>query len=75
MKTRTLHLNATEHATASEAIQHLGASGDDHAISIGPRFFTVTAAELERIQLAGVQPTTWHHHRPTGRIMSVPGRC
>lgn len=75
MKTRTLNLNATEHATAHEAVQHLSTSGDDHAISIGARFFTVTAAELDRIYGLGVSPTAWFHHRPTGRIMSVPGRC
>jgi hypothetical protein len=63
---------ATEHPTASEAVQDLDASGVDRAFSVGGRFFSGTSAEFERIERAGVQPTTWHDR--DGRLVSVPGR-
>ena len=68
-----IEIRAAEHPNAHEAIQHLCVSGDDHAISIGGRFFTVTDEEYRRIQTEfGIQPTTWRDHH--GKIMSVPGR-
>lgn len=68
----TMTLHGIEHANAHEALVELNFSGD-HAISIGSRFFTVSDAEYRRIQDTGIQPTTWHHHEQTCRIMSVPG--
>jgi hypothetical protein len=70
---RTITFQATEHDSAHDALVELNFSGD-RAISIGGRYFTVTEAEYERIQEMGIQPTTWHHHEPTCRIMSVPGK-
>lgn len=62
-----------EHASAHDALVELNFSGD-RAISIADRYFTVSEAEYTRLQEAGIQPTTWHHHEPTARIMSVPGK-
>jgi hypothetical protein len=70
---RTLRIQGLEHPNAHEALVELNFSGD-HAISIGGRYFTVSHAELDRIERAGVQPTMWHHHEPTARLVSVPGR-
>ncbi len=70
---RTIQIRGQEHATAHDALVELNFSGD-HAISIGGRFFTVDEAEYRRLQDAGIQPTTWHHHEATGRIISVPGK-
>jgi hypothetical protein len=61
MTTRTIQVRGQAHPTAHDAI------------SLGGRYLTVTGAEMGRLQAAGVQPTTWHHHRPSGRILSVPG--
>ncbi|HUS96462.1 MAG TPA: hypothetical protein VMX97_06970, partial [Hyphomicrobiaceae bacterium] len=57
---------------AHDALVELNFSGD-HAISLGGRFFTVSDTEYRRIQVSGIQPTTWHHREDTCRIMSVPG--
>jgi hypothetical protein len=65
-------LEATEHASPAEALQHLDAAGHDHAISIGGRCFTCSTREFQRLEEAGFQPTTWHNH--DGQIVSVPGR-
>jgi hypothetical protein len=72
MKTRTILVRGREHGSAHDALVELNFSGD-HAVSLGGRFLTVTEAEMQRLQAAGVQPTTWHHHRPTDRVLSVPG--
>lgn len=74
MKTRTLKVVGKVHKSAHEALVELNFSGD-HAISMGGKFLTITDAEYRRIQGLGVQPTTWHHHERTGRIVSVPGNC
>lgn len=68
----TVRINATEHATAGEAVQFLDAAGHDRAIVLGGRYFTTTAAEFDRIEAAGFQPSTIHHHRD--RLVTVPGR-
>jgi hypothetical protein len=70
---RTLTIHGQEHATAHDALVELNFSGD-YAISLGGRYFTITRAEWERLQLLGIQPTTFHHHEATGRMISVPGR-
>jgi hypothetical protein len=43
------------------------------ALSLGGRCFCVDEAECCRLQALGVQPTTWHYHQPTDRLMSVSG--
>ena len=70
---KTIHFYGQEHASAHDALVELNFSGD-RAISIASRYFTVSEAEYTRLQDAGIQPTTWHHHEPTGRIVSVPGK-
>ena len=70
---RTIEIHGREHASAHDALVELNFSGD-RAISIASRFFTVSDAEFERLEAAGIQPTTWHHHEATGRILSVPGK-
>lgn len=69
---RTIQIRGQEHATAHDALVELNFTGD-HAISIAGRYFTVDEAEYRRLQDEGIQPTTWHHHEPTCRIISVPG--
>lgn len=63
---------ARPHASAHDAIVELNFSGD-HAISLGGRFYTTTDGEMAKLNAKGLQPTTWFHHEPTMRIMSVPG--
>ena len=70
---RTIRIHGREHATAHDALVELNSSGE-RAISIAGRFFTVDEAEYERLEREGIQPTTWHHHEATGRIISVPGK-
>ncbi len=70
---RTIEVHGKEHATAHDALVELNFSGD-LAISIAGRYFTVEESEYRRLQREGIQPTTWHHHEATGRIISVPGR-
>ena len=70
---KTISFQAKEHSTAQEAVFELNYSGD-RAISIGGRFFTLNEAEYRWIEEMGIQPTTWHHHEATGRIISVPGK-
>ena len=70
---RTIEVRGREHPTAHDALVELNFSGD-HAISIAGRFFTVDGAEYHRLQDRGIQPTTWHHHEESGRIISVPGK-
>ena len=70
---RQVTIHGWEHKSAHDALVELNFRGD-HAISIGGRYFTVAAAELERLEVDGIQPTTWHHHEATGRIISVPGK-
>ena len=70
---RTIQVRGLEHETARDAVVELNFSGY-RAISIAGRFFTVDETEYRRLQDEGIQPTTWHYHKPTGRIISVPGR-
>ncbi len=69
---RTIEFHGQEHKTAHDALVELNFSGD-HAITMGNRYFTITDDEMHRLQNAGIQPTTLHHHEPTLRIISVPG--
>lgn len=70
---RTIKIRGQEHATAHDALVELNFTGDQ-AISVDGRFFTVDETEFRRLENEGIQPTTWHHHEPTGRIISVPGK-
>ena len=70
---KTIRFRGQEHVSAHDALVELNFSGD-RAISISGRYFTVDEAEYNRLHDAGIQPTTWHHHEATGRIMSVPGK-
>jgi hypothetical protein len=71
--TRTITIHGQEHATAHDALVELNFSGD-HAVALGGRYFTISRAEMERLQALGLLPTTFHHHAPSGRILSVPGK-
>jgi hypothetical protein len=73
MKTRTIRVRGIECESAHEAVTIVENFAGDHAISLCGRFFVVRDDEFERLQRLGVQPTTWHHHHPTGRLLSVPG--
>lgn len=70
---RTIEIRGREHASAHGAVTELNFTGD-RAISLGGRFFTVDEAEFRRLENEGIQPTTWQHHQPTGRLISVPGK-
>jgi hypothetical protein len=70
---RTIAIHGHEHSSAHDALVELNFSGD-RAISIASRYFTVSEAEFDRLEAAGIQPTTWHHDEATGRILCVPGR-
>jgi len=67
-------VHGVEHASASEAIQHLdcGPEGHDVAVSIGSRFFSMTEAEFERLEEEGVNMTSWHDLHSV--LVSVPRR-
>lgn len=69
---RAIQIQGQEHKSAQDALVELNFTGD-RAISVGGRFFTVDQAEFRRIEDQGIQPTTWHDHLPTGRIITVPG--
>jgi hypothetical protein len=71
---REIRFRGKEHATLNEAFQELNFSGD-YVIRLGRRWFTIDEAELHRLEYAGIVPTTWHIHEPTGRVLSVPGNC
>ena len=72
MSAAKITFEATEHRNAHEALQHLDVSGDDHAILVGGKFFTLKKAEAEKIEAAGIEFAYIFNHVPTGRIMTVP---
>jgi hypothetical protein len=72
MRTREIRLHATEHRSAHEALQHLEVSADDRAISVGNKYLTLSQAEADRLEATGVEFAYLVHHRPTGRIMTIP---
>ncbi len=71
MAMKTVTFQGQEHPSAHDALVELNFSGDR---AIGGRYFSVTEAEYRRIEELGIQPTTWHHHEATCRIISVPGK-
>ena len=52
---RTIRIQATEHASAAEAVQHLDAAGEDCAIRVGGKYLTTSVAEVNRITAVGVE--------------------
>ena len=70
MRNTEITIRATEHLSAHEAIQHLGVSGDDHAILVGNKYLTLKQAEAQRIAAAGVEFAYLVHHH--GKIMTIP---
>ena len=70
MRSTEITIRATEHPSAHEAIQHLDASGDDHAIAVGDKYLTLKQAEVERIAAAGVEFAYLVDHH--GKIMTIP---
>ncbi len=65
-------IRGTRHRSAGQAIQHLSVSGDDHAILAGDMVLSAKQAEVERLAAAGVEFAYLVHHKPTGRIMTIP---
>jgi hypothetical protein len=70
MRNTTIHVRATEHRTAHEAVQYLDVSGDDHAIAVGDKYLTLKQAEVDRIAAAGVEFAYLVDHH--GKIMTIP---
>ena len=70
MRPPDITIRGTRHRNAHEAVQHLSVSGDDHAISVGGMYLTVTKAEVERLEASGI-PFAYLFDRD-GQIMTVP---
>ena len=70
MREPDITIRGTRHQNAHEAIQHLSASGDDHAISVGGMYLTIAKAEAERLESSGI-PFAYLFDRD-GRIVTVP---
>ncbi len=72
MQNREIRLQATEHRSAHEALQHVEVSSDVRAVSVGDTYLTMNQAEADRLAAMGVEFSYLVHHRPTGRIMTIP---
>ena len=70
MRQPDITICGTRHRTCHEAIQHLSVSGDDHAISVGGMYLTVSKAEAQRLEAAGI-PFAYLVDRD-GTIMTIP---
>ena len=70
MKIKDIYIWATGHANASDALQHLDVSGDDHAILVHGKCLTLKQAELDRIAAAGIEFAYLVEHN--GKIMTIP---
>jgi hypothetical protein len=46
---REITIQATEHDSAHEAIQHLDVSGDDRAVLLGGKYLTMPQTEAEKL--------------------------
>ena len=55
MRINGVTVEATEHASAQEALQHLEVSGGDFGIVVGGRYLTAKKAEVEKIAAAGIE--------------------
>lgn len=70
---RKISFRGTEHATAFEALQDLDASGrEDRAIQLAGRFFTVTFAELYRLEGLGIELAILSFSEAHGRLFTIP---
>lgn len=67
---RHITIQATEHPSAHEALQHLSVSGDDHAIAVDDKYLTLKQAEVDKIAAAGVEFAYLIDHH--GKIMTIP---
>ncbi|MBN1489777.1 MAG: hypothetical protein JXA69_07660 [Phycisphaerae bacterium] len=63
-------IRGTRHASAHAAIAHLSVSGDDRAINVGGMYLSVTQAEAERLEAAGIPFAYMFDY--DGRFMTVP---
>lgn len=72
MRRREITIRATEHRTASEAIQHLNVSAGDRAVLVGGKYLTLSQAEAERLEATGGEFAYLSWHRPTNQIMTIP---
>jgi len=70
MQTNDITLQATEHQSAHEAIQHLDVSGDDHAILVDNKYLSAKQAEVDRLATAGIEFAYLVDH--DGKIMTIP---
>jgi hypothetical protein len=72
MTERETTIVAVEHASASEAIQHLEVSNHDRAVLLDGKYLTMTQAEANRLEVSGMPFAYLVYHEPTGRIMTIP---
>ena len=70
MREPDITIRGTRHPNAHEAIQHLAVSSDDHAISVGGMYLTVSKTEAERLDASGL-PFAYLFDRD-GQIVTVP---
>ncbi len=71
----TININAIEFDSASEAIQHMNASGRGQAIFVDGKHLVAADADVRRLEEAGVAFAYLHDHEtPDGshRIVTVP---
>ena len=73
MTMRTIQIKGIEHPSAHNALVELNFYGRPRYQHRGAVLHR-GRGRIRRLEIEGVQPTTWHHHEATGRIVSVPGR-
>ena len=72
---KTIEFTGTEFGTASEAIQHVNASGRGVAIALGGKHHVVEQPEADRLAAAGVEfAYLIDHELPNGTftLLTVP---
>lgn len=75
MTRKTIEIKATEFKTAGEAIEHVGASRQEVAITVHGKNYVACRGEADRLAAAGVEFAYLHHcRRPDGsrRVVTVP---
>ena len=70
MQVNDITIRATEHPSAHEAIQHLDASSDDHAILLDGKYLSAKQVEVDRLAPAGIEFAYLVDHH--GKIMTIP---
>jgi hypothetical protein len=70
MQVKDITVEATEHPSAHEAIQHMDVSGDDRAILVGGKCLTATQGEIDKIAEAEIEFSYLVDHH--GKIMTIP---